>query len=95
MVRMPPKLSGLVKNGAVVPMTPVHQLPDIGPSLLGSRVAEAENSLVLVDHNAPTSLMTESVLDGSRILQVIGVHLIDPNPLAPRDVYTPKESGTT
>lgn len=90
MVRMPPKLSGLVKSGAVVPTTPVHQLPDIGRSLLGSGVAEVENLLYSPPYEAPAPLATQPVLDGSRTLQVIRVHLIDPNPLAPREVYTPQ-----
>lgn len=88
MVRMPPKLSGLIKTGVVVPTTPFHELPDIGRSLLGSAVAEPENLPSSPADNVPAALVTQPVLDGSRTLQVIKVHLIDPNPLAPREVYT-------
>lgn len=88
MARMPPKLSGLVKSGAVVPTTPVHELPDIGRSLLGSVITEAEKSRSLPAHTVSASLVTQPVPNSSRTLDVIGVHLIDPNPLAPREVYT-------
>lgn len=90
MARMPPKLSGLVKSGAVVPTTPIHELPDIGRSLLGSRVPEPEKSLSSVTPTVPALLVTQPVTNSSRILQVLGIHLIDPNPLAPREVYTPQ-----
>lgn len=39
--------------------------------------------------DAPT-LAEPSALDSTRNMKVIGVHLIDPNPLAPREVYTPQ-----
>jgi ParB family chromosome partitioning protein len=39
--------------------------------------------------DAPTMTMP-SALDSTRNMKIIGVHLIDPNPLAPREVYTPQ-----
>lgn len=90
MARMPPKLSGLIKSGAVVPTAPVHELPDIGRSLLGSGVAEAEKSFSSPAYQASAPLLTQPAQNGSRSLQAIKVHLIDANPLAPREVYTPQ-----
>lgn len=88
MARMPPKLSGLIKTGAVVPTTPIHELPDIGGSLLGAELAEPENLLASPDQKESVALAKEPVLDSSRVIQVLSVYLIDPNPLAPREVYT-------
>jgi ParB family chromosome partitioning protein len=80
MAKLPPKLSGLVSIGAVVASTPVHELPDM-PALEGS--SEISKSVaVLTPSSAPTAF------NKGRNLQTIGVHLIDPNPLAPREVYT-------
>lgn len=36
------------------------------------------------------SIPIPSALDSTRNMKVIGVHVIDPNPLAPREVYTPQ-----
>lgn len=75
MPKPPPKLSGLIKTGAVVPGTPAHELADIpDPDRLTSYFKG----------------ITVPTLDSSsgRNLAMIGVHLIDPNPLAPREVYT-------
>jgi ParB family chromosome partitioning protein len=88
MARLPPKLSGLIKTGAVVPTTPFHELPDIGHSLPGSATAEPEKLSSSPVDKVPAELVMQPALDGSRTLHVISVHLIDPNPLAPREVYT-------
>ena len=76
MAKPPPKLSGLVKMGAVVASTPVHELPDFPVQGL----AETHASVI---GTQPTV-----ALEPVRNLQTIGIHLIDPNPLAPREIYT-------
>jgi len=38
----------------------------------------------------PSTIQMSSALDRTRNLRAIGVHLIDPNPLAPREIYTPQ-----
>lgn len=81
MAKAPPKLSGLVKMGAVVASTPLHELPDMPVADLGSEAGEASAAAVM--------LAPEAVNIG-RNLQYIGIHIIDPNPLAPREVYTPE-----
>lgn len=87
MARIPPKLSGLVKTGAVVAATPVKPLAD-----LPLPPAAGKNSLLL----GATALPTDSVADEAvqphvaHEMQLIAVDLIDPNPLAPRTVYTPE-----
>lgn len=81
MAKAPPKLSGLVRLGAVVASTPVHELPDMPVAGLGSEAGEA---------SAPAVVLEPAAGNASRNLQYIGIHLIDPNPLAPREVYTPE-----
>lgn len=91
MVKAPPKLSGLIKTGAVVPSTPVHELADIpGPDVAG--ISESNQSGISVAAEVPTQTVRPLTLDlaKGRNLTMIGVHLIDPNPLAPREVYTPE-----
>ena len=92
MAKVPPKLSGLIKTGVVVPATPAHPLADIpGPNALAFQQASTPAASAVAvevlsrEAQAPT-------LDPSkgRNLTMIGVHLIDPNPLAPREVYTPE-----
>lgn len=92
MAKVPPKLSGLIKTGVVVPATPAHPLADIpGPNSLAFQQASTPAASAVAvevlsrEAQAPT-------LDPSkgRNLTMIGVHLIDPNPLAPREVYTPE-----
>jgi ParB family transcriptional regulator, chromosome partitioning protein len=85
MAKAPPKLSGLIKTGAVVPATPAHELADIpGPRAFVPSDASPMTAPVI---EAPTQAMNSGSV---RNLTTIGVHLIDPNPLAPREVYTPE-----
>ena len=87
MAKIPPKLSGLVRSGAVVAATPIKALADLpspaaagkASTLLGAQPLDSEPSAA-VDLQ---SLAAYSV-------QSIPVELIDPNPLAPRTVYTPE-----
>jgi len=80
MAKLPPKLSGLVSIGAVVASTPIHELPDM-PIL--DTVSETSESVAILPPSA-----TPAAFNSGRNLQSISVHLIDPNPLAPREVYT-------
>lgn len=80
MAKTPPKLSGLIKSGSVVPSVPLHALPDMPaakPSSPGDAVVGEEQPVA----HAPVH---------ERHLQQINLDLIDPNPLAPREVYTPE-----
>jgi ParB family chromosome partitioning protein len=79
MAKAPPKLSGLVRMGAVVASTPVHELPDMPVADLSSEVVKSGASTVASE---PTAF------NAARNLQYIGIHLVGPNPLAPREVYT-------
>ena len=79
MAKPPPKLSGLIKSGAVVPATPIHGLADIP--------AQTYGELPVRTINSDSQL---GAIAGMRNLQQIPVDLIDPNPLAPREVYTPE-----
>lgn len=82
MAKAPPKLSGLVSMGAVVASTPVRELPDMPDSKYpGMTPTEQRVSVGFTDKTA---------LSAGRNLQYIGIHLIDANPLAPREVYTPE-----
>ncbi|SER71753.1 ParB/RepB/Spo0J family partition protein [Giesbergeria anulus] len=77
-----PKLSGLIKSGAVVPATPMYGLPDIpGP------VARDETTPLIETQDKVAPPETSN---GGRKLTTVNVNLIDPNPLAPREVYTPE-----
>lgn len=90
MAKAPPKLSGLIKTGAVVPATPAHELADIpGPGAFTPSEASPMAASVV---EAPAQAATTTAVDSGsgRNLTMIGVHLIDPNPLAPREVYTPE-----
>ena len=81
MAKVPPKLSGLVSMGAVVASTPVRELPDMPvPTTRGNEPTTSVPPALVI---APDSA------HAGRTLQYIGIHLIDPNPLAPREVYTP------
>ena len=82
MSRPLPKLSGLIKSGAVVPATPVYELPDIP-----SPVAHDETPTPIETQDKAASAETSN---GGRKLTTVHVNLIDPNPLAPREVYTPE-----
>lgn len=89
MAKTPPKLSGLIKTGAVVPATPAHELADIpGPGAS----APLEPYAPPAADEAPTQEAQATAVDShsGRNLTMLGVHLIDPNPLAPREVYTPE-----
>lgn len=81
MAKAPPKLSGLIKAGAVVPATPTHALADIP----GPRNSDKQPAVVVQPEVAQPE-----VSKGGRTITMVGVHLIDPNPLAPREVYTPE-----
>lgn len=91
MAKAPPKLSGLIKTGAVVPATPAHELADI-PGSVASASKEVGATAIPVAIEVPMQEVQTPVLDSGsgRNLRMIGVHLIDPNPLAPREVYTPE-----
>ncbi|ABM39997.1 ParB/RepB/Spo0J family partition protein [Polaromonas naphthalenivorans] len=82
MAKLPPKLSGLVSIGAVVASTPVHELPDM--PILDAFSETSEPVAILAPSVVPTAF------NSGRNLQSINIHLIDPNPLAPREVYTPQ-----
>ena len=89
MAKAPPKLSGLIKTGAVVPATPAHELADIpGPGAS----APLEPYAPPAADEAPTQEAQATAVDSHsrRNLTMLGVHLIDPNPLAPREIYTPE-----
>lgn len=87
MARIPPKLSGLVRTGAVVAATPVNPLADLPqPPSAGKSGALLGTAAV-----ASASVIDVPVLSGvTHEVQLIPVDLIDPNPLAPRTVYTPE-----
>lgn len=92
MAKVPPKLSGLIKTGVVVPATPAHPLADIpGPNSLAfqqaSTPAASAVAVEVLSREAQAPTLNPSK---GRNLTMIGVHLIDPNPLAPREVYTPE-----
>lgn len=91
MAKAPPKLSGLIKTGAVVPATPAHELADIpGPaSEAKSEQTTTTTPVAVVPHRQEVEAPALDSRTGRR-LAMIGVHLIDPNPLAPREVYTPE-----
>ncbi|MET1114443.1 MAG: ParB N-terminal domain-containing protein [Comamonas sp.] len=78
MAKLPPKLSGLIKSGSVVPTVPLHALPDMPaakPAPAGASAGDEE------------PVATAGVAH-ERHLQQISLELIDANPLAPREVYT-------
>jgi ParB family chromosome partitioning protein len=80
MAKAPPKLSGLIKTGAVVPATPVQELPDIpGP-------IERQAPFPLVESQGQVT--QTAILSIGQSLKMVDIHLIDPNPWAPREVYT-------
>jgi ParB family chromosome partitioning protein len=81
MAKAPPKLSGLVRMGAVVAASPAHELPDM-PTATDGLEAPAEVAVQVVHSQS------EPALETGRNMRQIGIHLIDPNPLAPREVYT-------
>ena len=91
MYKTPPKLSGLIKTGLVVPTMPVHELADIpgpGAPAASSTTPEALSSPI---ERQPQEVPAAAFNSGNgRNLAMIEVHLIDPNPLAPREVYTPE-----
>ena len=78
MAKAPPKLSGLIKSGSVVPSVPLHALPD---------VPAAKPALPDASANAGEKATAPAAVH-ERHLQQISLDLIDPNPLAPREVYT-------
>ena len=87
MARIPPKLSGLVKSGAVVATEPVQGLADFQSSATAGKAgillrAQAQD----LGYSAAVDLQPPA----AHSVQSIAVDLIDPNPLAPRTVYTPE-----
>jgi len=87
MARIPPKLSGLVKSGAVVATEPVQGLADFQSSATAGKAgillrAQAQD----LGYSAAVDLLPPA----AHSVQFIAVDLIDPNPLAPRTVYTPE-----
>lgn len=81
MAKPPPKLSGLIKSGSVVPTIPLHALPDMPQAKSASTGTPAN------DADMQHSQVTHAQ-GSNRQLQQISIHLIDANPLAPREVYT-------
>ena len=81
--RLPPKLSGLLRTGAFVPVseTMENNLPDMPIP------TETEPSMPTSDQNQRHS-HPDTATQTRRDLREIDVTLIDPNPLAPREVYT-------
>lgn len=91
MARIPPKLSGLVKSGAVVATTPVQDLADF--SAPAPTPAAAGRSGFLLGTQAVdsgSSAAADMQQPAAHAVHSIPVELIDPNPLAPRSVYTPE-----
>lgn len=85
----PPKLSGLIKTGMVVPTMPVHELADIPDPAHPQPAAPPQNLSSSPIEKQPQEVPTAAFNSGNgRNLAMIEVHLIDPNPLAPREVYT-------
>ena len=80
MAKPPPKLSGLIKSGSIVPAVPRHALPDMPATK--PVAATPANEIAISPEQKPLTPGTD------RNLQQINIHLIDPNPLAPREVYT-------
>lgn len=85
MARIPPKLSGLVKSGAVVAATPVQDLADFS-----APVATGKTGTLLGSQALAPGVAAELPSPAAHAVQYIAVDLIDPNPLAPRAVYTPE-----
>jgi ParB family transcriptional regulator, chromosome partitioning protein len=80
MARIPPKLSGLIKSGAVVAVDPVQRLADISLPM----AVETSQTFHIPSRD-------EAGVAGSharRMVRDIEIELIDPNPLAPRSIYT-------
>ena len=91
MYKTPPKLSGLIKTGLVVPAMPVHELADIPGSGAPAASSTAPEALSSPIERQPQEVPAAAFNSGNgRNLAMIEVHLIDPNPLAPREVYTPE-----
>jgi ParB family chromosome partitioning protein len=123
MAKQPPKLSGLVAKGALVPSTPIHELPDMplaSVEVESDVSVEAESPFVtkepggineelhiqapqdvrdlpsdstaieLNDEKSLPAVPATTAAIAGRNLQFIGIDFIDPNPLAPRAVYTAK-----
>lgn len=93
--RAPYKISGLIKSGAVVPSTSPHAEPEelvviphepIVPEEAIGRIAPADK----VDPSLAPRAVPLRTNGTGRKLMMIDVRLIDPNPLAPREIYTPE-----
>ena len=85
MAKAPPKLSGLIKTGAVVASTPPHDLADFP---IQDEPASSDSRLNVDETTTEAPSLAPDQTSG-RTLVMVGVHLIDPNPLAPREIYTP------
>lgn len=86
MAKAPPKFSGLIRTGAFVPAVGGSNLPDL-PSPAPPQPAiqpVAESQL----QPLPLAQTQTEPRRSSRDLREIDVNLVDPNPLAPREVYT-------
>ena len=91
--RGPLKLSGLIKSGAVVP---AELAADEPPSAAQAREVSSSESMdreTKPPHVAevvypPTLPASPAEPTNGRDIRLIAVGLIDPNPLAPREVYT-------
>jgi ParB family chromosome partitioning protein len=75
MAKSPPKFSGLVRAGAFVPATGESNLPDFPAA-------------VTPQSPSPLPASQDESRTAGRDIREIDVELIDPNPLAPREVYT-------
>lgn len=93
--RAPYKISGLIKSGAVVPSTSPHAEPEEFAVISHQPIVpeEAIGQIVpplKVTSALPPKAVPISTNGSGRNLMMIDVRLIDPNPLAPREVYTPE-----
>jgi ParB family chromosome partitioning protein len=93
--RAPYKISGLIKSGAVVPSTSPHAAPEEFAVIPHEPIVPEEAiGLVAPPDKVEPSLAPRAVplhANGTgRDLMMIDVRLIDPNPLAPREIYTPE-----
>ena len=82
--KLPPKLSGLLRTGAFIPVseTTENNLPDMPTP------TATEPSMHSFDQSQRPVVSPEVTSQIGRDIREIDVTLIDPNPLAPREVYT-------
>jgi ParB family chromosome partitioning protein len=93
--RAPYKISGLIKSGAVVPSTSPHAEPEDFSVISHDPILPEEpvNQVTLpdtIEYSGPPRALPVQLTGTGRKLFMIDAQLIDPNPLAPREVYTPE-----